>query len=486
MKLSLGKKIMLLIIAMAVLLSGACIVVSALVNQDTMDDEYKITADCMAATVAIFMDGDEIQPFTEKVMAAYHAADHKMSNEEWEDPAFAAYIGQFAYLMEDEDYLAIRQRIRTIQDVSEADCVYLLGLDPVDNTAIYIVDAAYGDENVPPVSFDNLDEFNYENVQDPEKGLPAFVSDTPEYGWQVSAAAPIHNSKGEVVCYAAVDFSMNEVRQVATRTQMVLTGLQLLLTAVICVLAIFLVRKHIVKPINMLTEAAGRYVSSKTTEKRHVFDSLEIKTGDEIEALLHSMVHMEADIDKYIDYLTRTQEQLISVRQKADDMHELAHMDALTGIRNKLAYDKEIERIDSEIQEGLTTFGIAMIDLNDLKAINDSYGHECGNGSIRSLSRLICDVFVHSPVFRIGGDEFAVILKNHDYQHIEELEAEFNRRMEQNSADETLQPWERISAAFGYALFDAEDDLYSDDVFKRADRNMYERKTAMKAEHQQA
>ncbi|MBP0973111.1 MAG: hypothetical protein J5851_04310, partial [Oscillospiraceae bacterium] len=227
MKLSLGKKIMLLIIAVAVLLSSACIVVSALVNQNTMDDEYKITADCMAATVAVFMDGDEIQPFTEKVMAAYHAADTKMSNEEWEDPAFGTYISQFAYLMEDADYLAIQQRIRTIQDVSEADCVYLLGIDPVDMTAVYIVDAAYGDENVPPVSFDKLDEFNYENAEDPEKGLPAFVSDTPEYGWQVSAAAPIHNSSGEVVCYAAVDFSMNEVRDAATRTQVVLAVIQI-------------------------------------------------------------------------------------------------------------------------------------------------------------------------------------------------------------------------------------------------------------------
>ena len=65
------------------------------------------------------------------------------------------------------------------------------------------------------------------------------------------------------------------------------------------------------------------------------------------------MVQMEQDIDSYIKSLTQTKEQLFSARQQADNMHELAHMDSMTGIRNRLAYDKEIIRLDSEIQKGL-------------------------------------------------------------------------------------------------------------------------------------
>ena len=123
-----------------------------------------------------------------------------------------------------------------------------------------------------------------------------------------------------------------------------------------------------------------------------------------------------------------------------------------------------------------------MIDLNFLKFINDTFGHEQGNLAIIGLTKLVCKIFAHSPVFRIGGDEFAVILKNDDYKNIKALEKTFNDRINELAADDALLPWEKISAALGYALFDPEKDKSTDDVFKRADQNMYERKKAMKAE----
>ena len=193
------------------------------------------------------------------------------------------------------------------------------------------------------------------------------------------------------------------------------------------------------------------------------------------------MIQMESDIDSYIDNLTRTREQLTSAMQHADDMHELAHMDALTGLRNRLAYDKEIGSLDKSIREGCDAFGIGMVDLNFLKMINDSYGHDCGNIAIRMLSSVICEVFAHSPVFRIGGDEFAIVLKNNDYYNVDALVKEFNTRLELIAADTEREPWERITAAFGYAIFDSNIDLCADDVFRRADKSMYERKKAMKA-----
>ena len=95
---------------------------------------------------------------------------------------------------------------------------------------------------------------------------------------------------------------------------------------------------------------------------------------------------------------------------------------------------------------------------------------------------LVCEIFEHSPVFRIGGDEFIVILKNRDYRNVDSLIADFNKNLEDVQKDDTLQPWEQISAAIGYAKFDKKIDSTVDDVFKRADKAMYERKVAMKAE----
>jgi len=480
MKLSLGGKIVLLIILVAVILSGTCIFVSSAVNRSTMEKEYIITADSMAATVAATTYGDRLQRITDKVMKIYHASDNKISNDQWENPDYEAYTAQFLSLMEDEDYIAIREELRRIQDVSEVDCVYTLCISPEDKTAVYIVDGAYEDI-VTPGCFDMVEECCYPYLNNLKQGFPAFITNTQEYGWLVTSCSPIYNSKGEIICFAAVDLSMNDVIAKKNHFLFVLTGILFILTAVICMLSIFYVRHKIVKPINMLSQAAGQYGQKNSRKSHHEFSTIKIHTGDELEILLGSMVQMEKDIDNYIENLTQTKAQLSSARQQADNMNELAHMDALTGIRNRLAYDKEIIQLDSEIQNGLYSFGIAMVDLNFLKFINDTYGHECGNTAIILLSKLICDVFAHSPVFRIGGDEFVVILKNNDYNKIEILEQEFNQQLEQFKADTSLQPWEKISVAFGYALFDEDTDHCADDVFKRADQNMYERKKAMKA-----
>lgn len=481
MKISLGSKLVLSIVIVAIILSGTCIGISSIVFRNIMNDEYHITTEAMAATVAATVDGDEMQVITDKVMEIYRNSETKVDNTRWNEPEFEEYSAQFLSLMDDEAYKDIQVALRKIQDVSEADCVYTLCILPDEETSVYIVDGAYGEDTVPPGCFDYLDEESYELMGNFEQGLPSYTTNTEEYGWMVTACAPIRNSKGELVCFAAVDIGMNDVVATENRFILRLSAVLLLLIVIICVAAIVFVKRRIVKPINMLSEAAGQYGQDQSSH--HEFSNLKIRTGDELEVLLGSMVQMEKDIENYIQNLTQTKEQLTSARKQADDMQKQAHLDSLTGIRNRLAYDKETAILDRELEsDDQTAFGIAMIDLNFLKVINDTYGHECGNATIISLSKLICDVFVHSPVFRIGGDEFAVILRNNDYDKIESLQQEFNDRLEAMQNDDSLQAWEKLSAAFGYALYDRDIDNNADDVFKRADRNMYERKKAMKGE----
>ena len=122
-----------------------------------------------------------------------------------------------------------------------------------------------------------------------------------------------------------------------------------------------------------------------------------------------------------------------------------------------------------------------MIDLNYLKRINDTFGHEKGNVAIIKLCKLVCEIFVHSPVFRIGGDEFVVILRTSDYENIESLISKFNKELDLIEKTEGLSPWEKTSAAIGYAIFDESSDTGYESVFCRADKAMYERKKAMRA-----
>ena len=207
----------------------------------------------------------------------------------------------------------------------------------------------------------------------------------------------------------------------------------------------------------------------------------EVKGYDEISALSMQVSAMILELDNYMNSLFSAMQEIQTTKEHADAMSELAHTDALTGIGNKTAYDDEIRRIEWEIAEGDAKFGIVMVDLNFLKRINDTYGHEQGNVAIRKLCRLVCRIFENSPAFRIGGDEFAVIIEGNDYDNIEPLIKEFNRELKKINAEPTLEPWERISASIGYALYDAVMDNSAANVFKRADKAMYRRKQEMKA-----
>ena len=174
----------------------------------------------------------------------------------------------------------------------------------------------------------------------------------------------------------------------------------------------------------------------------------------------------------------RTSNELSQTRIKASQMDELAHRDALTGVGSKLAYNREVQALTAEMARGDARFGIVMIDLNWLKKLNDSYGHEKGDIAIRKICSMICSVFDENAVYRLGGDEFAVILRGDDCAGVEHLVAEFKTLVDasENSGGE---PWEAVSAAIGYALYDGDDTV--NDVFRRADYSMYECKKSMKA-----
>ena len=197
--------------------------------------------------------------------------------------------------------------------------------------------------------------------------------------------------------------------------------------------------------------------------------------------IMSKFVNMIYELENYMDHLSRTRQDLQESQKAAMELSELAVKDALTGIRNKMGYDKEVKKCVQEIADGQTDIGVAMIDLNYLKKINDTYGHDRGNVAIVTLCQIVCHIFDHSPVFRIGGDEFVVVLRGHDLEHIDDLIEEFRRQLKERQDNEELQYWEKTSAAIGYAVYDSTVDSHFDSLFKRADEAMYKNKEAMKA-----
>lgn len=183
--------------------------------------------------------------------------------------------------------------------------------------------------------------------------------------------------------------------------------------------------------------------------------------------------------DDEVGILARAFEVTVSsLRQYVESMNSMAFSDPLTHVKNKAAYDRAMIDLRCEMGRGRLSFGMAMFDLNDLKRINDRYGHEHGDEYIIGCCGLICRTFKHSPVYRVGGDEFVAILREEDLASRDALMAELDERIRESLAAE--EPWHRYSIAKGVSVYLPLDDS-PEDVFIRADRAMYEDKRRMKS-----
>lgn len=156
---------------------------------------------------------------------------------------------------------------------------------------------------------------------------------------------------------------------------------------------------------------------------------------------------------------------------------KMAFTDPLTGVKNKMAYIEDVGCIDQQIEDNfLKNFGIVVFDLNDLKKTNDTLGHEAGDKYIKDGCNFICQTFQHSPVYRIGGDEFVVFLAGQDYKNRDKLLLDFNNTVQQNLKSDG------VVIAFGFADYASMKEKGFMRLFEHADKKMYECKQKLKAQ----
>ncbi|MBO4703637.1 MAG: diguanylate cyclase [Bacilli bacterium] len=379
------------------------------------------------------------------------------------------------------------------KDENHVKCAYIGYIDYyLDNNnqkvgyAVYLVD---GDEKdaCPPGWIDPIYETNKEVLDNPEKGLPAYQTNTDDYGYLLTSGKAIkdtiedENGKKPVLGYAYVDISLDAVKTRQANGIIRLTVYMVITVAILTVIVVFVVHFMFTKPVRKLAAVASSFDSQDPEKSHQAFTNLNVNTRDELNELATALKGMENTVRERIFQLTDTNEALKISQLQTQKMTALANRDSLTGVQSKTAYDTEASFVNDKIaNKEEISFGLAMIDLNYLKATNDKFGHDVGDEALIKLANIICLVFKHSPVYRVGGDEFVVILRNEDLLNHDHLIEEFIIRMKHASNNKHLQIEERISAAIGYSEFDKEQDKSVDDVFKRADKAMYKHKKEMK------
>ena len=193
---------------------------------------------------------------------------------------------------------------------------------------------------------------------------------------------------------------------------------------------------------------------------------------------------LEYDGNDEVGILTRTCRNLVqNLKEYIGDLNSLAYEDALTSVQNKGAYDLFVNELEKQVSESETVpaFAVAVFDCDDLKTVNDRYGHEKGDVYLKTASTYIKSVFVNSPVFRTGGDEFTVFLEKEDFQNRDELIERF-LKIGSESVSEHDQSWEQVRVSIGVAAYDPATDRTVRDAVRRADKLMYENKRRKKEE----
>ena len=446
-----------------------------------VDKEYGDRAEQISRAMVSVVDPKDINELNDAVMEVWEkvGAENVVPSSEWGSDEWNAYMANYEGIEDLPMFVKVRDKFREFQDIFNVDCIYVINYKTSLRQGIYVIDGAPEEDACPPGCVDSFEDGIWPDEENPV--VPATITNEEVYGWLVTAGYPIVY-EGKVLGCMCVDISMNDIKAKERDYVVAISVAMIILTILMLGLALWYVNRNIIKPVALLSDTARNYCSESNDVVHHAFEKLQINTHDEISHLLSSMKQMESDMNTNINSLIDTKVALKETEAKASSLQALSEKDALTGIRNKRAYDCEVQKLEKDLADGFNEFGLAMIDLNFLKRTNDTYGHEKGNISIRRLCMLVCEIFEHSPVFRIGGDEFIVVLKNRDYRGVDRLIEDFNNHLLALQNDDTLKPWEQISAAIGYAKFDKTVDKTVEDVFKKADKAMYDRKVAMKAE----
>lgn len=207
----------------------------------------------------------------------------------------------------------------------------------------------------------------------------------------------------------------------------------------------------------------------------YIFDSedIEVTFSNSIHLFLLIILAMLVYIT--IFYLLKKDLAQQQIKQEKLHFRQMAFRDTLTGVGNRNGYEELMNEVETNLDNRIICVGA--FDINDLKLVNDTHGHDVGDQYIRDCCQIICKAHQTSAVFRMGGDEFIIVCENAPHKFIQESK---------NNMDELIRLYNsesshyKVSIAYGYEIFNNRKHKFLNDVKDDADRLMYENKRRIK------
>lgn len=479
---NIGLKMYLFVTATVLFAVAGVSTLSYLIDSSQIDEFYKRMTVNSAIHYSRMVDVGFLSRLREVAMSDEYQQLRTQAEETDDESLVIGYLDEHGLW---EQYVTERNKLRAyVEDMDEIEYLYLVtwAEDPSEDGNyydMYLIDA--DDVPVYQTGYYEEREPEFEGIR-PMDVIDPVISNG-DWGWLCSSYKAVYDSDGNIICHVGCDVTMEQIMN-ERRTNLIYLAISALFCAIIIYFcAVVFVNRTIVKPLNRLTKGLKNFSPAvgKNYEQSGVI-KLDINSRDEIQDVYEETRSMQMRLIDYIDDLTNIKREKEQVEIEIGKVSQEAYRDSLTGIGNKAAYIIKVKELNAKIYEGYRDFSIVMVDVNCLKEINDEYGHTCGDLYLKGACHIICEVFKHSPIYRIGGDEFAAVPQGEDYDNRTDKVAELRRLFAEAYEDKNSDPWLRYSASVGIADCGIKD-LSAEYVFARADKEMYEEKTRFKKEH---
>ena len=158
----------------------------------------------------------------------------------------------------------------------------------------------------------------------------------------------------------------------------------------------------------------------------------------------------------------------------------LIYTDAMTRVGNKTAYNECVDLVSKRMRDKeLVKFQVVVVDINDLKKVNDTHGHEYGDKLIQNGAAILKKVWGSENTYRVGGDEFVIVCSDVEKECTEKQISLFEEEIKEYNCQNTCEEL-YLQMAIGMAVYNSKTDKEYMDVFRRADSAMYEDKKQKK------
>jgi diguanylate cyclase (GGDEF)-like protein len=359
----------------------------------------------------------------------------------------------------DEAYDRTMQILRAIR--RENSVLNLYVYKPAEEGSYFIYDASETEDVLDLGYLDPWDENYPEYKRDVLNGRVDPIISRTGFGWLLSVNEPILGPDGSVKGFVGADFSMDRVTSERMSYLLNTVSITLLITVVFALIYLYMIRRSIIIPINVMARAANGFLvgESQNTDKPRESSILcmDIATGDELQSLADAMKSMERKINGYLTNLN-----IVTIKSETD---------ALTGLWNRETFKQRVTSHLRDAADSAQMDAFMMIDVDYFKSVNDTYGHAAGDEVLVKCSSALRNVLRDSDIIaRQGGDEFVVFCKSIG-----------NASTAENKARQIKEAWREvvpsggdrgIAASIGISLYPRDGGTFQE-LFERADEALY-------------